>query len=38
MVSEQTIIQIRNLTKKIGRKKLVDSLTFDIKKGEVFGF
>ncbi|GED16398.1 ABC transporter ATP-binding protein [Aneurinibacillus migulanus] len=38
MVSEQTVIQIRNLTKKIGRKKLVDSLTFDIKRGEVFGF
>lgn len=38
MVSEQPIIQIQNLTKKIGRKKLVDSLTFDIKKGEVFGF
>ena len=30
-------VQIRNLTKKIGNKTIVDRLTFDVPKGEVFG-
>lgn len=31
-------VQIRNLTKTIGRKTIVDNLSMDIPKGEVFGF
>ncbi|MFD2172096.1 ABC transporter ATP-binding protein [Tumebacillus lipolyticus] len=33
-----SVVQIRNLTKRIGNKTLVSGLTFDIPKGEVFGF
>ncbi|WDL98254.1 ABC transporter ATP-binding protein [Alicyclobacillus sp. ALC3] len=32
-----TAVQIRDLTKVIGKKTIVDSLSFDIPKGEVFG-
>lgn len=36
---EQTpVVQLRRATKTIGRKTLVDDLTFDIPAGEVFGF
>jgi ABC-2 type transport system ATP-binding protein len=31
-------VQIRNLTKTIGKKTIVDDLSFDIPRGEVFGF
>lgn len=31
-------MQIRNLSKVIGKKTIVDNLSFDIPKGEVFGF
>ena len=31
-------VQIRNLSKVIGKKTIVDNLSFDIPKGEVFGF
>ncbi|MCY0874717.1 MAG: ABC transporter ATP-binding protein [Firmicutes bacterium] len=34
----QPAMQLRNLTKRVGKKTLVDHLTFDIPKGEVFGF
>ncbi|MCR8642597.1 ABC transporter ATP-binding protein [Paenibacillus sp. N1-5-1-14] len=37
-MSDQTILQLRNVTKKIGKRTLVDHLTFDVPKGEVFGF
>ncbi|WP_135554178.1 ABC transporter ATP-binding protein [Paenibacillus cymbidii] len=37
-MSANTVVQIRNLTKKIGGKTIVDHLTFDVPKGEVFGF
>ncbi|WP_442602156.1 ABC transporter ATP-binding protein [Paenibacillus sp. KN14-4R] len=37
-MSDQTILQLRNVTKKIGSRTLVDHLTLDVPKGEVFGF
>lgn len=37
-MSQTPVVQIRNLTKKIGKKTLVQGLTFDIPRGEVFGF
>jgi ABC-type transport system involved in cytochrome c biogenesis ATPase subunit len=36
-VTSNTAVQIRDLTKTIGKKTIVDSLSFDIPKGEVFG-
>ncbi|QQE78862.1 ABC transporter ATP-binding protein [Alicyclobacillus sp. SO9] len=36
-MTSNTAVEIRDLTKKIGRKTIVDSLSFDIPKGEVFG-
>lgn len=33
----ETIVEVRNLTKKYGKKKAVNSISFDIKKGEIFG-
>ncbi|TNJ65686.1 ABC transporter ATP-binding protein [Paenibacillus hemerocallicola] len=35
---QQPVVQLRNVTKRIGGKTLVDRLTFDVPKGEVFGF
>ncbi|ASS76673.1 bacitracin ABC transporter ATP-binding protein [Tumebacillus algifaecis] len=37
-MGQTPVVQIRNLTKKIGNKTLVEGLTFDIPRGEVFGF
>ncbi|ARU61257.1 bacitracin ABC transporter ATP-binding protein [Tumebacillus avium] len=37
-MSQTPVVQIRNLTKKVGKKTLVQGLTFDIPQGEVFGF
>lgn len=34
----KNIVQIKNVTKKIGRKVIIDDLTFDVRSGEVFGF
>ncbi|MBU3090505.1 ABC transporter ATP-binding protein [Clostridium sp. CM028] len=34
----ETIVQIKNVTKKIGKKVIIDDLTFDVRSGEVFGF
>jgi ABC-2 type transport system ATP-binding protein len=33
-----SILEIRNLTKRIGNKTIIDNLSFEIPKGEVFGF
>ncbi len=33
----ESIVEVRNLTKKYGKKKAVDDISFDIKKGEIFG-
>ncbi|MCE1187861.1 MAG: ATP-binding cassette domain-containing protein [Ignavibacteria bacterium] len=35
---EQTIIEVRNLTKQFGDFKAVNSISFDVRKGEIFGF
>ena len=32
------VLQLRNVTKTIGKRNIVDNLTFDIPPGEVFGF
>ncbi|MGC4376721.1 ABC transporter ATP-binding protein [Fictibacillus sp. Mic-4] len=37
-MSQTPIVQIQNLKKKIGNKTIIHGLTFDIYKGEVFGF
>ncbi len=37
-MADQIAVQIRNLTKRVGNKTIVDGLSFDIPKGEVFGF
>jgi ABC-2 type transport system ATP-binding protein len=37
-MSTTAAVQIRGLTKRIGNKTIVDDLSFDIPKGEVFGF
>ncbi|REE91635.1 ABC-2 type transport system ATP-binding protein [Paenibacillus taihuensis] len=34
----EAVLSLRNLTKTIGRRNIVDNLTFDIPAGEVFGF
>ncbi|MBB6637670.1 ABC transporter ATP-binding protein [Cohnella thailandensis] len=34
----EAVLELRNLTKRIGRRNIVDNLTFDIPAGEVFGF
>lgn len=36
-MQESAAIEVRDLTKKIGDKTLVDHLSFDVSKGEVFG-
>jgi ABC-2 type transport system ATP-binding protein len=37
-MGQAVAVQIRNLTKTIGKKTIVDDLSFDIPRGEVFGF
>jgi len=37
-VSQNVAVQIRNLTKRIGDKAIVNDLSFEIHRGEVFGF
>lgn len=34
----KAIVEIRNITKRIGAKTIIDSLSFDVPPGEVFGF
>ncbi|MFC5406691.1 ABC transporter ATP-binding protein [Cohnella soli] len=34
----QPVLQLRNVTKTIGKRNIVDNLSFDIPAGEVFGF
>jgi len=34
----KTIVKIKNVTKKIGKKVIINDLTFDVHPGEVFGF
>ncbi len=37
-MSNEPIISLRNVTKQIGRTTIIDNLTFDVQKGEIFGF
>lgn len=37
-MTQPTVVQLRNVTKRIGGKTIVDGLSFDVPKGEVFGF
>jgi len=37
-MSESAALQLRNVTKKIGNKTIVNRLSFDVPSGEVFGF
>jgi len=37
-MSENAVLQLRNVTKTIGSRTIVDHLSFDVPKGEVFGF
>ncbi len=34
----EVILSIKNLSKSFGKRKAVDSLSFDIREGEIFGF
>lgn len=38
MENKETVLQIRHLNKHFGRKKVVDDLSLDLYRGEVFGF
>lgn len=38
MSNSTPIVQIQNVTKRIGGKTIIDKLSFDVPKGEVFGF
>ncbi|MFP7298997.1 ABC transporter ATP-binding protein [Neobacillus niacini] len=37
-MNNEPIISLRNVTKVIGRTTIIDDLTFDVPKGEIFGF
>ncbi|MDF2668203.1 MAG: transporter ATP-binding protein [Paenibacillus sp.] len=37
-MTQETVVQLRNVTKRIGGKTIVDHLSFDVPRGEVFGF
>jgi len=37
-MSEEKVIEVRNLTKVFGKFIAVDHISFDVKKGEIFGF
>lgn len=36
--SEAPVVRLSNVTKRIGRRTIIDHLTFDVPSGEVFGF
>ena len=33
-----SILEIKNVSKYYGKTKVVDNISFDVKKGEIFGF
>ncbi|UVI28934.1 ABC transporter ATP-binding protein [Paenibacillus spongiae] len=37
-MSEEAVLQLRNVTKKIGGRTIVDNLSLDVHRGEVYGF
>ena len=36
-MNDQNIIEVKNLTKNFGKFTAVDDISFDVKKGEIFG-
>lgn len=38
IIAPQTVIEVENLTKKFGQFTAVDHISFDVKRGEIFGF
>ncbi|WP_438445029.1 ABC transporter ATP-binding protein [Gorillibacterium sp. sgz5001074] len=37
-MSQEPIVSLRQVTKRIGRSTIIDDLTFDVPQGEIFGF
>ncbi|MDQ0063013.1 ABC transporter ATP-binding protein [Paenibacillus harenae] len=37
-MSNEPIVSLRNVTKRIGRATIIDNVSFDVPKGEIFGF
>lgn len=37
-MSSEQVISLRNVTKRVGSKTIIDNLTFDVPQGEIFGF
>ena len=37
-MADEPVVQIKNVKKKIGKRLIIDGLSFDVKSGEVFGF
>lgn len=37
-MNTEAVISLKNVTKRIGRTTIVDNLTFEVSKGEIFGF
>ncbi|MEZ4949216.1 MAG: ATP-binding cassette domain-containing protein [Saprospiraceae bacterium] len=37
-MEENTVIKVKNLTKQFGAFTAVDGISFEVKKGEIFGF
>lgn len=37
-MSSEQVIRLRNVTKRVGSKTIIDNLTFDVPQGEIFGF
>ncbi|SFT23811.1 ABC transporter ATP-binding protein [Paenibacillus sp. BC26] len=37
-MSNMPVVSLRNVTKKVGKTTIIDNLTFDVPKGEIFGF
>jgi len=37
-MSQEAVVSLRNVTKRIGKTTIIDNLTFDVPKGEIFGF
>jgi len=37
-MTNEPIVSLRNVSKRIGGKVIIDQLTFDVPRGEIFGF
>ena len=38
MIKIEKVLEIKNVTKKFGKKTVVDNLSFDVNEGEIMGF